>query len=57
MTKATYRVVPLPIIRYGIEVIRPDKAARILLTCPTEDAANAWMADMKRRSEDRRLGD
>ena len=57
MTKATYRVVPLPIIRYGIEVIRPDKAARILLTCPTEDAANAWMAEMKRRSEDRLLHD
>jgi hypothetical protein len=57
MTQATYRVVPLSIIQYGIEVVRPDKAARILLTCPTEDAANAWMADMKRRSEDRFLPD
>jgi hypothetical protein len=57
MAQATYRVVPLSIVQYGIEVIRPDKAARILLTCPTEDAANAWMDDMKRRSEDRRLRD
>jgi hypothetical protein len=57
MTQATYRVVPLSIIQYGIEVVRPDQAARILLTCPTEDAANAWMADMKRRSEDRFLPD
>jgi hypothetical protein len=40
MSQATYRIVPLSIIRYGIEVTRPDKAARILLTCPTEDAAN-----------------
>jgi flagellar motility protein MotE (MotC chaperone) len=57
MSQAIYRIVPLSIIRYGIEVMRPDKAARILLTCPTEDAANAWMADMKRRSEDRLLPD
>jgi hypothetical protein len=57
MAQATYRVVPLPIVQYAIEVIRPDKAARILLTCPTEEAANAWMAEMKRRSEDRRLHD
>jgi hypothetical protein len=57
MGKATYRVVPVSIVQYGIEVIRPDKAARILLTCPTEDAANAWMAEMKRRSEDRLLHD
>jgi hypothetical protein len=57
MAQATYRVVPLPIVQYGIEVVRPDKAARILLTCATEDAANAWMAEMKRRSEDRLLHD
>ena len=57
MSQATYRMVPLSIIRYAIEVMQPDKAARILLTCPTEDAANAWMDDMKRRSEDRRLHD
>jgi hypothetical protein len=39
MSQATYRIVPLSIIRYAIEVMQPDKAARILLTCPTEDAA------------------
>jgi hypothetical protein len=53
MSQATYRIVPVSIIRYGVEVMRPDKAARILLTCQTEDAANAWMAEIKRRSEDR----
>jgi hypothetical protein len=57
MAQATYRVVPLSIVQYGIEVIRPDQAARILLTCPTEDAANAWMAEVKRRSGDRPLSD
>jgi hypothetical protein len=45
MSQATYRIVPLSIIRYAIEVMQPDKAAGILLTCPTEDAANAWMAE------------
>jgi hypothetical protein len=57
MSQASYRIVPLSIIRYGIEVMRPDKAARILLTCPSEHAANAWMAEIKRRSEDRPLHD
>jgi hypothetical protein len=57
MSQATYRMVPLSIIRYAIEVMQPDKAARILLTCPTEDAANAWMTEMKRRSEERLLHD
>jgi hypothetical protein len=50
MAQATYRIVPLSIIRYGVEVTEPDRAPRILLTCPTEAAANAWIAEIKRLS-------
>jgi hypothetical protein len=43
MTQPTYRIVPQSVILYGVEKTEPDNAPRILLTCPTEAAADAWI--------------
>ena len=33
---------------YGVEITEIDKPPRILLTCATEAAAEAWIAEGKR---------
>ena len=48
MAQSTYRIVPQSLISYGIEITETDKSPRILLTCPTEAAADAWIAEIKR---------
>jgi hypothetical protein len=48
MTKSTYRVVAQPIISYGVEITEADQSPRVLLTCPTEAAADAWIVEIKR---------
>ena len=39
MEQTAYRIAPQSIIHYGVEVTELGKAPQILLTCPTEDAA------------------
>jgi hypothetical protein len=48
MTQSTYRIVPQSVILYGVEKTEPDNAPRILLTCPTEAAADAWISEIRR---------
>ena len=48
MEQTTYRIAPQSIIHYGVEVTELGKAPQILLTCPTEDAAEFWIAEIKR---------
>jgi hypothetical protein len=50
MTQTTYRILPQSVILYGVEVTEPDKAPRVLLTCSTEAAADAWVSEIKRLS-------
>ena len=48
MEQTTYRIVPQPIIRYGVEVTEVGEVPRILFTFPTEAVAKAWIAEIKR---------
>jgi hypothetical protein len=50
MTQPTYRIVPQSVILYGVEKTEPDNAPRVLLTCPTEAAADAWISEIRRLS-------
>ena len=50
MTQPTYRIVPQSVILYGVEKTEPDNAPRVLLTCPTEAAADAWISEITRLS-------
>jgi hypothetical protein len=49
-TQATYRIVPQSVILYGVEKTESDNAPRVLLTCPTEAAADAWISEITRLS-------
>jgi len=50
MTQPTYRIVPQSVILYGVEKTESDNAPRVLLTCPTEAAADAWISEITRLS-------
>jgi hypothetical protein len=46
---AAYRVVPQKDSTYGVEVIVPGSFPAMVTSFPTEQAAEVWIADYKRR--------
>jgi hypothetical protein len=50
VTQTTYRILPQSVINYAVEVTEPERAPRILFTCPTHTAADAWITEIERLS-------
>jgi hypothetical protein len=50
MTQTTYRILPQSVIIYAVEVTEPESTPRIVLTCSTQTAADAWITEIKRVS-------
>jgi hypothetical protein len=48
---ATYRIVPLHDRAYRVEVAIPDSSPAMVTSFPTEEAAQAWIAEHKRQAE------
>jgi hypothetical protein len=48
MTQTTYRILPQSVILYGIEMTESGKAPRVLMSCSTEAAADAWISEIER---------
>ncbi|MGO8952782.1 MAG: hypothetical protein ACLPWS_11320 [Rhodomicrobium sp.] len=48
-TGAAYRVVPLEDLTYGVEVIVPGSYPTMVTSFATEQTAEAWITDYKRR--------
>jgi hypothetical protein len=46
---ATYRVVPLEISTFGVEVSIPDSSPAMVRSFATRDAAEAWITEHKRQ--------
>jgi hypothetical protein len=47
---ATYRIVPVAGGAYGVEVSIPDSNPALVTSFATEDAAQAWITEHKRRA-------
>jgi hypothetical protein len=52
-TGAVYRVVPQKDLTYGVEVILPGSYPTLVTSFATEQTAEAWITDHKRRVAER----
>ena len=48
---ATYRIVPQKDMAYGVEVSVPDSSPAMVTSFATEQEAEAWIVEHKRRAE------